>query len=155
MYTLGIKHNIEIAHRLSLTEGKCEAIHGHSMNVELEISASKLDDKGLMAGLEFGAMKKTFRAYLDNTFDHRLLLNVSDKWAQPVTFVSEEGEPLAQLRMTYLPGLQTMIGDPTTENIATNIGLWCWNEWGHVHGYSNYTVTVWETATNKAVWRMG
>jgi hypothetical protein len=45
---LTVKHNIEVAHRLSKTPGKCENIHGHSMIVEFSITGAPDKDTGLL-----------------------------------------------------------------------------------------------------------
>lgn len=120
MRYIGVIHNIEVAHRLFETQGKCEAIHGHSMKVELQIYG-QVDSHGLLGGIEFGALKKEFRAHLDEEYDHRLLLNTSDPFAQPVQ-INIEG-PHKGLH-EGLPGLNVMPGDPTTEHIAKWIMEW-------------------------------
>lgn len=146
MFGLSIKHNIEVAHRLSLLPGKCEAIHGHSMWVKLTVAGpSQLDENDLMAGLEFGAMKKAFRSYLDSEFDHHLLLNAADIWAQPVHLIGADGSD----QQTSLPGLRVFDGDPTTENIAREIGKWARDEFGLNFMYA---VEVDETHVNGAIW---
>lgn len=112
--TLQVRHNIEVAHRLSLLPGKCEAIHGHSMWVNLELAGRIWEPggEGRMNGLDFGAIKKEFRGFLDSEFDHRLLLNVTD--------------PVAK---NDLPGLRLCPGDPTTENIARWVAKWAKDLW--------------------------
>jgi 6-pyruvoyl-tetrahydropterin synthase len=124
-----------VAHRLYLTEGKCENIHGHSMKVKLEIFGT-VDDKGILNGLNFTDVKKEFRGFLDGMFDHHLLLNNKDPWAQ---------KAIINDIYNYLPGLQTFPGDPTTENIAEYIKDWADGEFkGHCE------VEVWETDVNMA-----
>jgi 6-pyruvoyltetrahydropterin/6-carboxytetrahydropterin synthase len=132
--TIQVRHNIEVAHRLSLLPGKCEAIHGHSMWVELEL-AGDIDSTGILAGLDFGAVKRAFRGYLDSQFDHRLLLN--------------ENDDLAYLD---LPGLRTLPGDPTTELLARWIGQWAQAAFPFPQTPSGL-VTVRETHVNAATYR--
>jgi len=131
MQSIRVKHNVEMAHRLTETVGKCERIHGHSWDVILEIGGD-VDQSGKLGGLEFGAVKNIFRSYLDANFDHSLLLNSEDNWAR-----------------YELPGLQTMEGDPTTENFAKVIGKWARSEMGLSY---QYRVIVWETRVNCATW---
>lgn len=133
MQSIKVKHNMEMAHRLSLTPGKCEAIHGHSWWVELEI-AGPVDSKGMI--LEFGEVKKVFREYLDTTFDHQLLLHNND--------------PVAKDHL--LPGLVTVPWDPTTENVAMAIGLWAIKQFKYPYTTYKIKVTVWETSVNAATW---
>ena len=130
--SLRVRHNIEVAHRLTLLPGKCENIHGHSMWITLELRGGRLDPSGRLAGLDFGEIKRAFRAHLDSTYDHRLLLNSEDK--------------LAELD---LPGARFCAGDPTTENLALWVAQWARHEFAGVPGFR---VQVDETHVNAAVW---
>lgn len=122
-----VRHNIEVAHRLSLLPGKCENIHGHSMWVELEITGAP-DERGLANGLDFGSVKRAFRGYLDEWYDHRLLLNAEDELAE-----------------YDLPGAVLCTGDPTTENIARWV-----LEWAHKEFDGVVRTAVQETHVNAA-----
>ena len=130
--SLRVRHNIEVAHRLSLLPGKCENIHGHSMWVTLELRGHGIDESDRLDGLDFGAIKKAFRGYLDSTYDHHLLLNGDD--------------PLGELE---LPGLRLCDGDPSTENIAYWIAQWARAEFQNTPAFR---VQVDETHVNSAVW---
>lgn len=134
MQTLKVRHNIEVAHRLSLLPGKCENIHGHSMWVVAEFEGP-VNENGVLMGMEFGDIKQTFRHHLDSIYDHHLLLNMEDPWAHD------------------LPGLQVCDGDPTTENIAKWIGLWSLEEYD-APGLLRVKIEVWETAVNSATWEV-
>lgn len=131
---IAVRHNIEVAHRLHLLPGKCENIHGHSMWVHLEL-AGQLDHRGLLDGLDFGAVKREYRKYLDTKYDHRLLLDVDD--------------PLTSVGAVKLPGLRPTAGQPTTENIARWVGEWAVENFPSATGG---TVTVHETHVNQAGW---
>jgi 6-pyruvoyltetrahydropterin/6-carboxytetrahydropterin synthase len=137
--SIKVKHNVEMAHRLLLTPGKCEAIHGHSWWVDLQLFGT-IDKNYILAGLNFTEVKKEFRNYLDSNFDHRLLLNHDDPWAQKIWLPDAVGEE-------NLPGLQTSSGDPTTEWFAEHIGLWASNTF-----QLPTSVDVWETRVNCAQW---
>jgi 6-pyruvoyltetrahydropterin/6-carboxytetrahydropterin synthase len=127
---VAVRHNIEVAHRLWNLAGKCQQIHGHSMWVRMELTGP-VDDRGLLDGMDFGAVKAVFRAHLDTNYDHRLLLDVDD----PLNAVS------------LLPGQHTTVGQPTTENIARWIG-----EWAAQRFALSGRVTVAETHVNEAGW---
>lgn len=127
MTFLMVRHNIEVAHRLYELEGKCENIHGHSMWVELKLFGH-VNTKGVLEGLSFGEIKKEFRGFLDGAFDHHLLLNEKDPYAQGIWPMEEGQKSIVDMttgnRKYTLPGLMVMPGDPTTENLAKWIADW-------------------------------
>lgn len=131
-----VRHNIEVAHRLYQTPGKCENIHGHSMWVTLKLCGA-VDKNGILEGLNFADVKRKFRGFLDEAFDHHLLLNEEDPWARSF---DAAGQKVGQL-----PGLMITPGDPTTENLARWIGEWAGNEFR-----LDVTVHVRETHVNAA-----
>lgn len=143
---IGVKHNIEVAHRLFELPGKCEAIHGHSMWVTLKLKGI-VDQHGILEGVEFGALKKDFRAYLDDVYDHHVLLNKSDPWAKLITLYRDPHDARND-RTERLPGLRITDGDPTTENIARWVGELMQESYSLVH-----SVEVWETSVNMSEWR--
>lgn len=150
-----VRHNIEVAHRLYELAGKCENIHGHSMWVDLKIYAA-LNATGVAGGLEFGAVKKAFRTFLDETFDHHLLLNESDPWAQGVIKMvdleleAQRSDPNFASLAKQLPGLMVMPQDPTTENLAKWIAQWADSTW-----HRPVEVVVHETSVNAAGFAVG
>lgn len=121
--TITVRHNFETAHRLFLTPGKCENIHGHSFWADLEL-VGDVDGKGMVAGLDFGDVKKEYRKFLDENFDHRTLLNKEDPWAGDIFLPDITGSQVSAKGPHKLPGLFPTEGDPTTENIAFWIGTW-------------------------------
>lgn len=158
---LTVKHNIEVAHRLSMTPGKCENIHGHSMMIELCIRG-EINEAGLLVPnahatevnanktpLEFGELKFWFRDVLDSNLDHRLLLNNND----PLLV----GQPPEHGRSLVYPGLIRFPGDPTTENIAKWIYEAAYRQFIQMElqpmaGRSMMHVTVQETQVNSATY---
>jgi 6-pyruvoyl-tetrahydropterin synthase len=134
MDSISVRHNIEVAHRLSLLPGKCENIHGHSMWVELELHG-QVNSDGILGGIDFGSLKKAFRGYLDAQFDHHTLLNAHDPlvagWMDIEEFLRGlKGDgalnwPRADLADQVIPpGIVLFQGDPTTENIAHWVSDW-------------------------------
>lgn len=116
---LFVEHDIQIAHRLIWLPGKCENIHGHSMTVKMTIWGH-IDGDGILAGLDFGDVKKVFRSYLDTTFDHHLHLNTQDPWTNDIGWYNDQPAGAAPIieGPHQLPGLIVWPGDPTTENFA-------------------------------------
>lgn len=140
---VNLTHNIEVAHRLLNLPGKCQQIHGHSMIVTLRIFGEANDD-GYMIGidgevLDFGTAKRKFRYFLDEWYDHHLLLNENDPWATAGLLLQEQPEGY----ISSLPGLQKVPGDPSTENIARWILEWAKGPFGE-----SIRVEVRETGTN-------
>lgn len=137
MQSIIIRHNVEMAHRLSQQpDSKCHNIHGHSWWVEAEI-IGKPDKHGMI--LDFATVKKAFRGYLDSTFDHHCCLNWQDDWCEATSLASDSN----------LPGLVTIPCDPTVENMAR-----IWGEWLQ-EAFTNefdYKVKVWEASSNAATW---
>ena len=149
-----VSHNAEIAHRLSQLPGKCQNIHGHSLDINLYITG-ELNDTGILEGLDFGLVKKLFRKHIDEFWDHKLHLNKLDPWARRLRPYPTVGSVISELRggtvdisddWQTLPGLMTWNGDPTTENIAGWIHAWVKLQWPNFQ----LEVQVQETNTNGA-----
>ena len=65
-----------MAHRQPSHPGHCRFIHGHSVYVEVTLTADKLcKDLGFV--YDFGHFKQ-FRALLEKELDHNLVLNIDD-----------------------------------------------------------------------------
>jgi 6-pyruvoyltetrahydropterin/6-carboxytetrahydropterin synthase len=148
-----VSHDIQVAHRLTMLPGKCQNIHGHSMHVTMQIKG-RVEDGYMMDGdtvLDFHYVKTEFRLHLNNYYDHRLLLNENDPWAQlaEVFVRNPDGRFNKDSFTDHLPGLQVMPGDPTTENIA----LWIFEFMRERFSFSEAKVAnvfVDETKTNGA-----
>ncbi len=106
MYTITLRHNMEMAHRLSHDDSpiKCQSIHGHSWWATVTIAGAAVDHAGML--VEFGAFKKAWRAFLDDHLDHHLVVRRGD----PVALAIHEVQPDARI--------QWLDVDPTTENLA-------------------------------------
>jgi 6-pyruvoyl-tetrahydropterin synthase len=89
--------------------------------------------------LDFSRVKQVFREHLNSRYDHHLLLNQEDPWAQLVT-----PEELVDLEPQHLPGVIQCVGDPSTENIAKWIYLAMMKDVGP----EVRRVTIEETSTN-------
>jgi 6-pyruvoyl-tetrahydropterin synthase len=96
----------------------------------------EVNPNGILLGMDFSTVKGQFRGHIDNVYDHHLLLNAADEWAQK--------EP---------PGLCVCPGDPTTENIARWLGEWCFQTFD-ADGLERVRIEVWETQVNSATWEV-
>lgn len=70
-----VKHNFETAHRLPCLPGKCQSLHGHSWWVEW-LFDEEMDSNGIT--LEYGALKKKLRTWVDHNLDHGTMLGADD-----------------------------------------------------------------------------
>jgi len=69
MYILTVLDDFSAAHRLPLSGGRCENLHGHNWKVEIEVRAEQLDESGMV--IDFNDLKTIVRDVvqdLDHTF---------------------------------------------------------------------------------------
>jgi 6-pyruvoyltetrahydropterin/6-carboxytetrahydropterin synthase len=117
--SIWIRHNAEIAHRLAFGPKKCQQIHGHSLQIKLTLFGVP-DENGMLNGMDFRAIKQTFRNYIDADYDHHLLLNQNDPMLKHLRdLLNDEAD-------SFYPGAIGTPGEPTTENMAR--WLWEWSE---------------------------
>jgi len=116
-------------HRLLRYEGKCRWLHGHNAKVEVELSSSALDPRGMVA--DFSEVKQKLQAWIDSTLDHRMILNQEDPLLKQL---SELQEPFVSLP-----------ANPTAENLARHIF-----EYAKSQGFPVSEVRLWETPTSFA-----
>lgn len=67
-WILTVRDRFQAAHYLKEYKGKCEKMHGHSFQVEVQIEVSNLDRTGI--GIDFIVIKATLNDVLP---DHTLL----------------------------------------------------------------------------------
>ena len=70
-WILKVKDRFQAAHFLKEYKGKCEKIHGHSFQVEIEVEVTELDKIGI--GIDFTEIKQKLSEILP---DHTLLNEV-------------------------------------------------------------------------------
>jgi 6-pyruvoyltetrahydropterin/6-carboxytetrahydropterin synthase len=73
-----LKHHFDAAHRLPQLAGgnsKCASLHGHTWNVTLSVTGPLQDDGTVV---EFGSVKRAFRTFVDDNFDHGTLIGAED-----------------------------------------------------------------------------
>ena len=119
-------------HRLLNYEGKCRYLHGHNGKVEIELSAKRLDRRGMVR--DFTEIKRAIQGWIDANLDHKMILCKSD----PV---------LPALRKLREP-LFVVDENPTAENLAKLI----YREATRL-GFPVSLVRLWETDHSFAVYR--
>jgi 6-pyruvoyltetrahydropterin/6-carboxytetrahydropterin synthase len=79
VHIVTVDHNAEMAHRLyglGPNAGKCWGLHGHSWGVQVDVAARDLDARGMV--VEYGQWKRLVRTWVDDAWDHGVVLNGSD-----------------------------------------------------------------------------
>lgn len=118
-------------HRLLDYEGKCRYLHGHNAQVEIELSSSTLDRRGMV--VDFNEVKQKLQAWIDSNWDHKLLLNKADPILPQLTSAKE---PLVILE-----------SNPTAETLARLLF-----ERAKAEGFPVTSVKLWETPTSFATY---
>jgi 6-pyruvoyltetrahydropterin/6-carboxytetrahydropterin synthase len=121
-------------HRLLNYDGQCRHLHGHNGRVEIDIESDRLDGRGMV--VDFSDIKRILKTWIDETLDHRMLLNKADPL---VPVLQQRGE------LHYL-----MDENPTAENIAKLIF-----QHARSKGLPVAEVRLWETPTSFATYRGG
>jgi 6-pyruvoyltetrahydropterin/6-carboxytetrahydropterin synthase len=104
-------HEIQMAHRLVGNSDVCSRIHGHSYKFEIAVErfSHGIGERGMV--MDFSDIKALFCGWLDDNWDHRLLLWEDD----PLL----EHDNLFQKIESCAPGsVVTLPGNPTAENMA-------------------------------------
>lgn len=73
--TYGHEVGLSCAFRQWRADSHCRMIHGYALSVRLEFEADVLDDRNWV--IDFGALKEV-KAWLADTFDHKLILAADD-----------------------------------------------------------------------------
>lgn len=94
MYKLIVSSKFSAAHRLVEYPGACARIHGHNWTVQVTVSASDVDDKGMVVDLV------ELKQHIDDCvsqFDHRVINDV-----QPFDTVNPTSENIAKYLYDYV-----------------------------------------------------
>lgn len=74
---------LEIAHRLMTAYAqKCRSLHGHRYEVEITVTAQKLNEDGMI--VDFKKLKEVVKTVLDDKWDHGSCFNANDPLAEAV-----------------------------------------------------------------------
>lgn len=91
-------------HRLLGHEGKCANFHGHNYLAEFYVTGNEIDDLGRV--VDFAEIKKLFKGWIDDHWDHGFIL-----WDQDTNAI----DALSMVR----PGkIYQLPYNPTAENLA-------------------------------------
>ena len=102
VFTVARKFTFCYGHRLLHHTGKCAHLHGHNGTVTIELRNHQLNLQGMVA--DFMDIKNSIGEWIENTLDHRTILEESDPLAEALRNL---GEPVLILPV-----------EPTAENLA-------------------------------------
>ncbi|HCM42739.1 MAG TPA: 6-pyruvoyl tetrahydrobiopterin synthase [Candidatus Omnitrophica bacterium] len=105
MYTVIREIHFSYGHRLVGHQGKCRHVHGHNGRVQIEVAASTLDQLGMV--IDFSEISRTIGKWIDENFDHVLIL-----W---------EKDPLASVLKERGEKILVVAENPTAEYLARRI----------------------------------
>lgn len=140
MYSITKEFHFEYAHKLNMDyESDCRNLHGHSARIIMTIWSDTLNKNGMI--IDFMHFKK-FRKFLDDNFDHAIILNPKDSMIDNIK---------KQKLKHYI--LSKSI-DPTSEVMAKIV----WEEFAKLLKENNAVwdkmeITFYETAKNCASYK--
>ncbi len=130
-----------IAYRQHKADSHCRFIHGYSLAFEFEFEAETLDVRNWVC--DFGGFS-TLRDFLDEYFDHTLLVSQDDPELDFFKTLDQRG--LAQVREVYATGC---------EGLSAFLFWWVNEMWIPQNGYGDRVhcrrVRVFETLSNSAM----
>jgi len=106
MITATRYHDFSAGHRVYGHESKCAHLHGHNYRVHFTVTADALDSIGRV--MDFSAIKEHLCEWLEENWDHRMLM-----W---------QGDPLAlDLKAIDPHGVVIVPFNPTAEAMAQHL----------------------------------
>lgn len=151
MITITKRLEFDYGHRVLGHQGRCRHLHGHRGVAEITVESPKLNGLGMV--VDFGVVKTLVGGWLDEFWDHNILLNpddpLADMWKRnPSDWKREE---VFGGKAPYLFPTDLMMGghygrNPTAENMAVEL-------YGVAqtllkdHSLQVVRVRIWETPT--------
>ena len=106
MITVTRRLEFDYGHRVLGHEGKCKHLHGHRGVAEVTVKGPRLDEVGRV--VDFGEVRRLVGGWVDDHWDHNLLLNPADPLLCVVGFGDHHGREAFEMP----------VGNPTAENMA-------------------------------------
>lgn len=96
-------HDFSAGHRVVGHESKCKHLHGHNYRVHFTIGAKQLNHLGMV--IDFGDIKKYLVTWLEEMWDHKMLIYIADPKAEA-------------LKDLFCDDIVLVNFNPTAENLA-------------------------------------
>lgn len=103
------KIEFDAGHRVVGHQNKCQFLHGHRYVLEVTAESDTTDSLGMV--VDFGQMKFIVKSWIDENFDHSLILHQDDR---------EIGDKISDWTGQKI---YYMDQNPTAENIALHLKL--------------------------------
>ncbi len=106
MITVERYHDISMGHRVVGHENKCRHLHGHNYRIHFVCTATELDPLGRV--IDFGVVKQLLCDWLEQHWDHRMMLWEQDPLLPSLENIVPEDlvlvpfNPTAELMAQYL-----------------------------------------------------
>lgn len=142
--TYGHDIGLSSAFRQWRAKSHCKLIHGYALSIHLVFSASELDENNWV--VDFGALK-TFRTWLEDTFDHKLLVAEDDPELDTFKLLQDKG--LADIVLVPNCGCEAF-----SSLVYSAANAWL-EENGYIPRVKLISVEVREHGANSAVYEGG
>lgn len=111
------RFEFDAAHRVYGHEGKCANLHGHRYVALVTVLAPRLDELGRV--VDFSILKEVIGKWIDENWDHNILLNSEDPMGQVIWEHTRKEIRLLDSKSLILKNPFFFIDEnPTAENIA-------------------------------------
>lgn len=119
MHTIERYHDISAGHRVAGHENKCAHLHGHNYRITFVVAADRsegvqerLDQLGRV--VDFSCLKGTLCAWLEEHWDHKMLLWSHD----PIVQALDRTDGAGTVERAVRDSLVVVPFNPTAENMA-------------------------------------
>tara|TARA_Y100000310_G_C20346340_1_gene652207 strand:- start:213 stop:668 length:456 start_codon:yes stop_codon:yes gene_type:complete len=119
MFTITRRLEFDAGHRVYQHESKCSNVHGHRYKIDLTCSASELDELGRI--IDFGVIKQLCGGWLDDNFDHGMILYKHDPLKRLWESFGRHELGLGDFTSYGNHKFYLMDTNPTAENIAQHL----------------------------------
>lgn len=139
--TYGHEQGLSCVFRQWRAQSHCRFLHGYALKVHIEFEAGELDARRWV--VDFGSLK-SFKGWLENTFDHKLLIAEDDP--QKGRLEALGGMNLAQIVIVPATGCEAF-----AELIYGGAEIWLCDN-GYAPRVRVHSVTVSEHGANSATY---
>ena len=112
-------HDISCGHRVCGHETKCRFLHGHNYRITFTCTSEALD--GLGRVIDFSVIKETLCEWLEQQWDHKMLLWEHDPLLAQMQALDTAGPAFQALAGAFGESVVAVAFNPTAENMAAHL----------------------------------